>query len=159
LADDPACHGFAGQTPRNKVMYGPPGHAYVYFIYGNHHCVNAVCRAEGFSEAVLIRAIEPEFGLPWLQANRRVLKPTLLTNGPGKLCAAMNIDRSLDGARLWDMESPIFVAQNPEVVRFRAACGPTVVGRRIGIRKAAQLPLRFHLGGSSFVSRPVPICQ
>lgn len=153
LVGDPACHGFAGETPRNRVMYGHPGHAYVYFIYGNHHCVNAVCRGPGVAEAVLIRAIEPVFGLPLLQANRPVPKPLLLTNGPGKLCAAMQIDRSLDGATLWKVDSPLFIAQNPDVAKFRKQYGPMIVGPRIGIKKAADLDLRFYLAGHPFVSR------
>lgn len=155
LSDDPACHGYSGQTPRNRVMYGEPGHAYVYFIYGNHYCMNAVCREKGCAEAVLIRAIEPVFGLDLLQENRPVLKALNLTNGPGKLCAAMQIDRSLDGVKLWDVESPIFIAQNPELARFENDHGPVVAGTRIGIKKAAELPLRFYLDGHGHVSKRV----
>jgi DNA-3-methyladenine glycosylase len=153
LATDPACHGFNGETARNRIMFGEPGLAYVYFIYGNHYCVNAVCRAKGVAEAVLIRAIEVSFGRKWLQANRPVLNPVQLTNGPGKLCSAMKIDRLLDGACLWDLKSPLFIAENPENELFRKKQGPVIAGPRIGIKKAADLSLRFYLQKNSFVSR------
>ena len=92
LADDPASHGFGGETARNRAMYGPPGRAYVYLIYGFHFCVNAVCRPAAQAEAVLIRAIEAEFGLELMRQNRHVPSAIQLTNGPGKLCAALAID-------------------------------------------------------------------
>jgi DNA-3-methyladenine glycosylase len=154
LADDPACHGFNGETRRNRAMYGPPGRAYVYFIYGNHHCVNAVCREAGIAEAVLIRAVEPVFGLDWMQTRRGVKHVRDLTNGPGKLCDALDIGRALDGVDLCELGSPLFLAANP---RLRATChelGPVRVTPRIGITQAADWPLRFLLEGSRFVSRP-----
>ncbi len=153
LADDPACHAFRGVTRRNQSMFGPPGHAYVYYIYGNHHCVNAVCRPAGIGEAVLIRAIEPLFGLEQISANRPGCKPLQLTNGPGKLCGAFEITRELDGANLCEMGSPLFIAQNPKHAETLRQWGPVEVSRRIGITKAADLPLRFFLGGNQHVSR------
>jgi DNA-3-methyladenine glycosylase len=153
IKGDPAAHSFVGLTPRNRVMWGPPGHSYVYFIYGNHFCVNAVCRPAGAAEAILVRAVEPLVGLELMQARRIVANPRLLTNGPGKLCAAMDIDRSLDGADLCDAGSPLFIARNPRLAAFLNERGPIVTTTRIGITKAASLPLRFYLEGSPFVSR------
>lgn len=153
LSDDPACHGAPGLTARNRVMFGPPGRSYVYLIYGMHFCVNAVCQPTGVAEAVLIRAIEPEFGEDWMRRQRPAAKPDHLTTGPAKLCEAMNITRSLDGLDLCDPHSALFIAENPKVKQFRRARGPVVITPRIGISKAAALPLRFYLGGSRFVSR------
>lgn len=153
LWDDPACHAAPGLSPRNQVMFGPPGHAYVYFIYGAHFCVNAVCRPAGTGEAVLIRAIEPLIGPEILAENRAASGTTALTNGPAKLCEAMKIDRKLDGADLCDPDSPLVLATNPEWKRFLSEHGPVVTTTRIGITKAAHLPLRFYLENSGFVSR------
>jgi DNA-3-methyladenine glycosylase len=153
LVGDPASHGFAGVTARNRVMYGPPGFAYVYFIYGNHYCANAVCGAAGEAEAVLIRAVEARFGVELLSAKRAGRSGIELTNGPGKLCEALGIGRKMDGADLCDPTSPLLLARNPNVSRFRHSRGPVVTSPRIGLTKAAELPLRFHLQGSPFVSR------
>jgi DNA-3-methyladenine glycosylase len=153
LKEDPACHGFAGETARNRVMFGPPGRAYVYFIYGNHFCVNAVCRAPGQAEAVLIRAVEARFGVETLRANHPGRPDCELTNGPGKLCAALEIDRRLDGADLCDAASPLFLARDPEVRRFRRRRGPILATGRVGLSRAADLPLRFCLEASPYVSR------
>jgi len=153
LADDPACHGYRGRTARNAAMFGPSGRAYVYFIYGNHWCFNAVCHREGVAEAVLIRAVEPVFGIEWMQKRRAVVKARELTNGPAKLCAALDIDRRMDGAKLDDVSSPIFIACNPKREEEFAALGPTIRTTRIGITKVADWPLRFYLGSSEFVSR------
>ena len=155
LVADAASHGFAGETARNRAMYGPPGRAYVYLIYGYHFCVNAVCHPAGRAEAVLIRAIEAELGEDLLRVNRPVVETVALTNGPGKLCAAMAINRQLDGANLCDLDSGLFIAANPNLSRFRKKRGPVVTTTRIGIRRAAHLPLRFFLGGSAFISRRV----
>lgn len=151
---DAACHAAPGLTPRNRVMFGPPGHAYVYFIYGFHYCVNAVCCPAGIAEAVLIRALEPEFGTRFMLRRRKV-KPEHLTNGPAKLCEAMNINRKQDGADLCVPGSPLIIAENPDVAEFRDRKGPVVTTTRIGITRAAALPLRFYLGGSEFVSKRV----
>ncbi len=153
--DDPASHAYGGPTARNRVMFGPPGYTYVYLIYGFHFCVNAVCHRAGRAEAVLIRAVEAQFGIEAMRKYRPAPTMIGLTNGPGKLCAALAIDRKLDGADLCDTAAPLFIARNPQVARFRRQRGPMVVATRVGISRAADLPLRFFLDGSHFVSRRV----
>lgn len=153
LVNDAACHAARGLTQRNRVMFGPPGHAYVYLIYGCHYCVNAVCQPKGTGEAVLIRAIEAKTGLSFLRRHRAQVSERELTNGPGKLCQAMKIDRTLDGVDLCDPHSLLVIAENPEVKVFRRKQGPIVRTVRVGITRAAELPLRFYLDGSSFVSQ------
>jgi DNA-3-methyladenine glycosylase len=153
LVDDPACHGYARETPRNRVMYGPPGRAYVYFIYGNHWCFNTVCQQPGVAEAVLVRAIEPLFGKELMLAARPVSSDIQLTNGPAKFCEALKIDRELDGVPLFDDKSRVYVARNPKLKQFLSERAPLVTTTRVGITKAADLPLRFYLAGSAFVSR------
>jgi DNA-3-methyladenine glycosylase len=152
LPSDPASHAFGGETARNRVMFGPAGRAYVYFIYGNHFCVNAVCRGPGIAEAVLIRAVEAEFGLDILRANRPGRNDLELTNGPGKLCAALNIDRKLDGAELCDPGSSLFLAHNHALRKFRLSRQPLLTTKRIGLTKGADLLLRFCLAGSRYAS-------
>jgi DNA-3-methyladenine glycosylase len=153
LVGDPACHGAPGPTARNRVMFGEPGHAYVYLIYGNYFCMNMVCQPLGVAEAVLIRAVEVALGEEAMLKRRPVAAPRDLTNGPGKLCLAMAIDRGLDGVDLCDVRSPLFVARNPAVEDFRKERGPVVTTTRVGLTKAAHLPLRFYLEGSAFVSK------
>jgi len=153
LCDDPACHAAPGLTQRNRVMFGPPGHGYVYFIYGCHFCVNAVCRPKGVGEAVLIRAIEPVWGKDWMLSHRQVRYERELGNGPAKLCAAMDIDRRLDGVDLCDAKSRLYIAENPEVRTFRSQRGPMVITKRIGITRAEHLPLRFYLDNSFAISQ------
>ncbi len=153
LPNDPASHAFNGETKRNRVMFGAPGHGYVYFIYGNHWCFNAVCRPVGQAEAVLVRALEPAFGLDAMRHRRAVAREHDLTNGPGKLCAALDIDRSHDGVDLCDAGSPVFIARNPHLKKTLSQLGPLVTTTRIGITRAADLPLRFYLAGSKFISR------
>lgn len=153
LTSDPASHASAGETSRNRVMWGSPGRAYVYLIYGYHFCVNAVCRPTGTAEAVLIRAIEPALGEELMRRSRSVKHIHELSNGPAKVCQAMAIDRDLDGVSLCDADSPLFIGSNPEVNRFRETRWPIVRATRIGITKAADSPLRFYLEGSPFVSR------
>jgi DNA-3-methyladenine glycosylase len=155
LVGDAACHAAPGLTKRNRVMFGHPGHGYVYLIYGFHFCVNAVCRPAGVAEALLIRAVEATFGQQLMAAQRPASKPRELTNGPGKLCQAMDITRSLDGVDLCDPHSALFIAKNPELKKFRKEKGPMITTTRIGITKAAALPLRFYLDGSEFVSRRI----
>ncbi len=154
LCGDPACHGAPGPTARNRVMFGPPGHAYVYLIYGFHFCVNTVCQPVGVAEAVLVRAIEVRLGEEFMRARRPVADIRNLTNGPGKLCQAMAIERVLDGTDLCDVNSPLLVAEAPDVAAFRRKTGPTITTTRIGLTRAADLPLRFYLAGSPFISRP-----
>lgn len=153
LVGDPASHGAPGPTNRNRVMFNHPGHGYVYLIYGFHFCVNAVCRPVGIAEALLIRAVEATFGEKQMAVHRPATKTRDLTNGPGKLCQAMDITRSLDGIDLCDAHSALFIAENPDIKKFRKEKGPMVTTTRIGITKAAALPLRFYLAGSEFVSR------
>lgn len=152
IQNDPSCHAFVGETPRNKVMWGRSGHAYVYFIYGCYYCFNAVCLEPGRAEAVLVRAVEPKFGVEMMQ-HYRPTALTNLTNGPGKLCMAMQIDRSLDGVDLCDATSPLFIARNPKRSTLLREQGPMITTTRIGIRQAADWPLRFYLDGSTFISR------
>ena len=153
LVGDPACHGAPGPTARNRVMFGAPGHGYVYLIYGYYFCMNAVCRPPGAAEAVLIRAVEAVLGEEFMRRRRPVNATRDLTNGPGKLCLAMDIARRLNGVDLCDAKSPLFIARNPAVEKFRKERGPVMTGTRIGLTKAADLPLRFYLEGSAFVSQ------
>ena len=154
LEGDPACHAFRGPTERNRVMFGPPGYAYVYFIYGCHFCVNAVCNSEGRGEAVLIRAIEPLFGREFIRAKREAVTNTRhLANGPGKVCAALGIGRCLNGSDLCSADSPLTIATNPRVQTYLEAHGPILRTPRVGITLAAERPLRFVLSGSPFLSR------
>jgi len=153
LVGDPACHAAPGLTNRNRVMFGHPGHGYVYLIYGFHFCVNAVCRPAGVAEAVLIRAVEATFGDKLMAVHRPAAARRALTSGPGKLCQAMDISRSLDGIDLCDARSALFIAENPEVKKFRRQKGPLITTTRVGITKAAALPLRYYLDKSEFVSR------
>jgi DNA-3-methyladenine glycosylase len=152
VANDAACHAFPGLTPRNKVMFGAAGHAYVYLIYGLHFCVNAVCQPAGLAEAVLVRAIEAAVGLPAMRTRRDVQDEHCLTNGPAKLCEALGIDRRLNGVDLCNLQSELVILKNPNARAFRSKHGPLVTAVRIGITRAAELPLRFYLEGSQFVS-------
>lgn len=156
LANDPACHAAPGLTPRNRVMFGPPGHAYVYLIYGFHYCVNAVCQPCNVAEAVLIRAVEAGMGHESMLSRRHVDGVESLTNGPGKLCQAMAITRELDGTDLCDAKSVLCILENPDWKAVRRKLGPVVRTARVGITKAASLPLRYYLDGSRFVSRKAP---
>ncbi|MBC7897796.1 MAG: DNA-3-methyladenine glycosylase [Cytophagaceae bacterium] len=133
---DPACHAAAGLTPRTKALHGPPGTAYVYFIYGMHWCVNAVTREAGHGSAVLIRAIEPLVGLPLMRRRRGAVKARDLANGPGKVCQALGIDARRNGARL-DTSPLRIVGAEP------VPDGQVLVTPRIGISKAADWLLRY----------------
>ena len=155
LVGDPACHGFIGETPRNRSLYGAHGKCYVYLIYGFHCCFNAVCRPKGSAEAVLVRAIEVAFGEEFMRAHRPVAVRPQLTNGPGKLCAALDITRKLDGVNLCDPKSSVFVASNPDRKAFLRERSPVITTTRVGITQAAERPLRFYLEGSPFVSRRI----
>lgn len=152
--DDAACHASRGRTPRNEVMFGPPGHAYVYFIYGMYHCLNAVTEGEGFPAAVLIRAIEPVEGVQIMRQHRPGRPDTQLTSGPGKLCQALAINRALNRADLC-AGSVLFIEDSED---GRPVPGSAVAtGPRIGIRAdetARTVPWRFHVRHNPFVSRP-----
>jgi DNA-3-methyladenine glycosylase len=152
LAKDAACHAANGPTRRNRTMFGPPGMAYVYFIYGVHYCVNAVCLPPGHGEAVLIRAIEPRL-LPDVMRQKRRAPPDQVSNGPGKLCAALAINLSLNGADLCDLSGGLVIVKDTSRPRLKSALGPIVTATRVGITKAADLPLRFYLASSEWVSR------
>ena len=140
-----ASHTYAGRTARNGVMFGPPGHAYVYRSYGLHWCLNFVCREEGHGAGVLIRALEPLKGLPQMQTRRGLDDPRLLCAGPGRLGQALGINREHDGLRL---DRPPFLLVPADLAQ------PVVAGPRIGITKAVDVPWRFGLAGSRFLSRP-----
>jgi DNA-3-methyladenine glycosylase len=155
IVGDAACHAAPGLTQRNHVMFGPPGHAYVYFIYGCHFCVNAVCQPHGTAEAVLIRAVEAAFGLSFLLRQRTVREERNLTNGPAKLCEAMGINRAFNGADLCEPASELIIAENPGASAFRRKRAPLVTTVRVGITQAAHLPLRFYLDKSPFVSKRI----
>lgn len=151
---DPACHAARGQTGRNRSMWGPPGRAYIYFIYGVHHCFNIVCRPVGLAEAVLVRAVEATVGLPHLRLRRTGVSDRELMNGPGKLCLALGIDLKSDGLQLDDPDSSILVVSNPDREGAVQRTGPIRASPRIGITTAADLMLRFALANSGFISRP-----
>jgi DNA-3-methyladenine glycosylase len=143
---DPACHAAAGLTARTRTLHGPPGTAYMYFIYGMHWCFNAVTREAGHGSAVLIRALEPLSGLDLMRRRRGVDRDVDLTSGPARLCDAFGLTRAQDGARL--DRGPLRILRGIEVPDE-----DVVVSPRIGIRKAADWPLRFHIRGNRFVSR------
>ena len=145
-ADDPASHAHRGPTPRNRAMFGHPGHAYVYFTYGNHWCMNVVTDREGVGSGVLIRALEPLGGILAMKRRRGRAEISHLASGPGKLSEAMGIDRSCYGRDL--TREPLWIEDDG----FQSAAW--MATPRIGIRKAADLPYRFVVPGSPFVSRP-----
>ena len=153
--EDPAAHAYNGRTPRNAVLFGPPGHAYVYFIYGNHYCLNVSCMPEGYGEGVLFRAMEPVFGLAQMAAARdvdlvaspRPAQLRMISSGPGRMSEALGITRLRDNDK--DLTSPrsgLWLADDGFVPR-RILATP-----RIGITKAADRPLRFVIAGSPYVS-------
>jgi DNA-3-methyladenine glycosylase len=144
---EPAAHSFNGPTPRNQIMFGPPGFAYVYRSYGIHWCVNFVCESEGSASAVLIRALQPTFGIGEMQLRRGLDDERLLCSGPGKLCQALGIGIAHNG----------LVLDRPPIELFARTEVPDVVaGIRIGITKAVELPWRYGLRGSKYVSKPFP---
>jgi len=152
---DAAAHAASGLTPRNRVLFGPPGRSYVYFIYGNYYCLNVSCLPDGVAGGVLFRALEPLAGLCTMARNRGLTgglterSRRLLTTGPGRLCEAMKITRARDNDL--DMTSPesgVWIGDD--------GCRPphTRATRRIGITKAAEHPLRYIIAGNRFVSGP-----
>jgi DNA-3-methyladenine glycosylase len=144
---DAACHAASGRTRRTEPLYGAPGNAYVYFIYGMHWCINAVTRAEGLPSAVLIRALEPVEGLELMRRRRpRARSDRELTNGPGKLCAALGVDSRMNGLSL--QRHPVVIRAGKAVPDDDVAITP-----RIGISVAAEWPLRYFVSDNPFVSR------
>ncbi len=144
---DPAAHSYRGPTSRNRVMFGPPGFAYVYRSYGIHWCVNFVCEKEGSASAVLIRALQPVHGIAAMQRRRALHDERLLCSGPGKLTQALGITDRYNGLPL---DAP------PIALHARAQTPDIASGLRIGITKAVELPWRYGLKGSKFLSKPFP---
>ena len=142
---DPAAHSYRGRTPRNAVMFGPPGMAYVYRSYGIHWCLNFVCEHEGSASAVLIRALEPVAGIAAMRRRRGLSDARDLCSGPGKLCEALAVTGRHNGLPL---------DRAPFELRARAAPPAIVVGSRIGITKAVAHPWRYGLKESKFLSKP-----
>ena len=144
---EPAAHSYNGPTPRNAVMFGPAGYAYIYRSYGIHWCLNFVCEPAGSAAAVLIRALEPTEGLPLMRRRRGLPDPRLLCSGPGRLCEALRVTAVHNGLAL---DAPPFALfAKPEPVEI-------AVGVRIGLTKAVDKPWRYGEKGSRFLSKPFP---
>jgi len=142
---DPAAHSYRGETERNRIMFGPPGYAYVYRSYGIHWCVNFVCEAAGSASAVLIRAVEPTEGIEAMRRRRGLEEIRALCSGPGKLTEAMGITHAHNGLAL---DAP------PIALYARREDVEVVTGIRIGITKAVELPWRYGLKDSRYLSKP-----
>jgi DNA-3-methyladenine glycosylase len=157
-ADDAAAHAAAGRTARNNVLFGPPGHAYVYFIYGVHYCLNISCLPAGHAGCVLIRALEPVEGIEEMAKARGLAmqqsdfnsarRLRAIASGPGKLCEAFEITRARDNGK--DLLSP---TSDLIVVDDGFRVKKVAVTERIGITKSAEMPLRYLIAGNAFVSR------
>lgn len=149
-AEDPAAHASIGKTPRNAVLFGPPGHAYVYFIYGNHYCLNVSCLPDGIPGGILFRALEPIQGVKEMFQQRGIAGDSdlrRLTSGPGRMAAAFGITRERDnGKDLSDAGSDLYIADDGSLPP------KIIITKRIGIRKAAEMPLRYIVTGNRFVS-------
>ena len=149
--DDQACHARCGRTERNAPMYGPPGHAYVYFVYGMHHCLNVVTGEEGYPAAVLVRALEPLEGIEEMRTRRGGRPDAQLTSGPARLCQALDIDRRFDGGDLCAPDALLFLEEDIPMPDDAVASGP-----RIGVRGnevAIAIPWRFFIPDNRHVSR------
>jgi DNA-3-methyladenine glycosylase len=145
--DDPASHGYLHRrNARNAALFGPAGSWYVYLSYGMHWCSNLVCQRTGLASAVLLRALEPLAGLDIMRRRRGRVSDRELCSGPGRLCQALGISRELDGQRI--ARSSVIVRRPDQLEEMRVAATP-----RIGITKAADWPLRFHIAGSPWASR------
>lgn len=143
--EDPASHSFRGPSARNRSMFGPPGRLYVYRSYGIHWCVNVVCGAPGSGQAVLLRALQPDTGIPRMEERRGVRRMLDLCRGPGRLAQAMGIDLSLDGHPIGEGDVALVFPPTPRAV---------ATGQRIGISKGVERPWRFVLAGSPYASPP-----
>ncbi len=160
-AGDAAAHSASGKTPRNSVLFGPPGFAYVYFIYGNYYCLNVSCLPDGVAGGVLFRALEPLMGVKEMAAGRgleipgpedlkRIAWLRKIASGPGRMCEALSVTRARDnGKSFTSPQSDLQIADDGYRVRHVA------VGPRIGIKKAAEEPLRYVIAGNPFVSVPL----
>lgn len=144
---DPASHAYKRKTERNRVMFGPPGYAYVYFTYGSHFCMNVVTGNDGEASAVLIRALEPLEGVTAMKRRRKKTKEKDLTSGPGKLAQALGIDRKCYGLDL--LKKPLWISEERSGNTYKVKRSP-----RIGIKQAVDLPYRFYLPDSDYLSRP-----
>jgi len=142
---DPASHAYRGMTPRNMVMFGDPGYAYVYITYGIHHCLNLVTEKKGYPAAVLIRASDPTDGIGLMMKRRERQSLKDLTSGPAKLCQALNVDRKVNGADLYS--DVIYVEDRGDEVQKIASSS------RIGIKEGKEKRWRFYIKNSEFVSR------
>jgi DNA-3-methyladenine glycosylase len=153
LDGDPAAHSYGGRTKRNDVLFGPPGRSYVYFIYGNHFCLNVSCLPDGVPGGVLFRAVEPLAGIEEMARERGVVLQSAadlrrLTSGPGRMAEAFGITRERDnGKEFTDPESDLFIADDG----YRVRRAVTTV--RVGITKAAEMPFRYLVDGNAFVSK------
>ena len=147
--DDPCCHGYRGKTERNAVLFGPPGHLYVYFTYGMHFCANVASEEEGVAAGVLLRALEPEHDVEGMIARRGVSEPRLLASGPARLAQALGIGRAQNGLPVW--LAPLAILPRP----IGAPEPAIVTTARIGVRGADQKPWRFVDSGSRHLSRPL----
>ena len=143
---EPAAHSYRGPTPRNRVMFGPPGFAYVYRSYGIHWCLNFVCEPKGSASAVLIRALEPTTGIATMRRRRGMAEDRLLCSGPGRICEALNIT---------DAQNGLALDRPPFAIFARTEAGQVIAGPRIGLTKAVELPWRYGLKGSRFLSKPM----
>jgi DNA-3-methyladenine glycosylase len=143
--NDPASHAYRGMTPRNKIMFGDPGYAYVYFIYGMHHCLNFVTERKGFPAALLIRALEPADGIEIMKKRRKVEHLKNLTNGPAKLCQALGIDRTLNGV---DLCSDLIYVEDRGNNPIKIASSS-----RMGITEGRDKKWRFYVEDNKFVSK------
>jgi len=144
-SEDPASHSFRGETPRARAMFGPAGRAYVYRSYGIHWCLNVVCGPEGEGSAVLIRALEPTLRLDVMAARRGGIDERLLCSGPGRLCQALAAHGGYDGLPL--DQAPFSIERSAVVPPFRT-------GPRIGLTRATDLPWRYTVADSRYLSRP-----